>query len=76
MRNLKLFSADDHIIEPAHVWTERVPARYRDVAPRVVEADGIEYWQYEDKRGTTMGLNAVAGKDHREISPAPCASAT
>ena len=71
MRDLKLFSADDHIIEPAHVWTERVPARYRDVAPRVVEEGGIEYWQYEDKRGTTMGLNAVAGKDHREISPDP-----
>ena len=29
---LKLFSADDHIIEPPGVWQDRVPARYRDVA--------------------------------------------
>jgi len=71
MRTLELFSVDDHIIEPAHVWTDRVPARLRDQAPHVVEVDGMECWQYEDRRGTTMGLNAVAGKDHREISPDP-----
>lgn len=71
MRTLKLFSVDDHIIEPAHVWTSRVPARMRDQAPHVIEADGMEFWEYEDKRGVTMGLNAVAGKDHREISPDP-----
>jgi predicted TIM-barrel fold metal-dependent hydrolase len=66
-----LFSADDHIVEPAHVWLDRVPSRYRDVAPHVVAEGDREYWQYEDRRSTTMGLNAVAGKDHREISPDP-----
>ena len=71
MRTLQLFSADDHIIEPAHVWQARVPARMRDQAPHVIEEDGLEYWVYEDRRGTTMGLNAVAGKDHRAISPDP-----
>lgn len=71
MRQVKLFSADDHIVEPAHVWTARVPAKYRDVAPHVVTEGDQEFWQYEDRRGTTMGLNAVAGKDHREISPDP-----
>ncbi len=45
---LQLFSADDHIIEPADVWHDRVPASYRDVAPHVVEEDGREYWVYED----------------------------
>ena len=30
---LKLFSADDHIIEHATVWQDRVPAKYRDAAP-------------------------------------------
>ena len=59
---LKLFSADDHIIEPASVWSERVPARYRDAAPHVVEDDGREFWMYEDVKAPTMGLNAVVGK--------------
>ena len=52
----KLFSVDDHIIEPAHVWSSRVPAKYRDAAPHVVEEDGREYWVYEDRRNDTMGL--------------------
>ena len=36
----RLMSADDHMIEPAHLWVDRVPARYRDSCPRIVEVDG------------------------------------
>lgn len=68
---VKLFSVDDHIIEPAHVWQSRVPAKFKDSAPRVVEEDGREYWVYEDKRNTTMGLNAVAGKPRSEWDQDP-----
>lgn len=57
----KIFSVDDHIVEPPDVWTSRVSAKHRDRAPHVVEEDGREYWEYEDSRVTTMGLNAVAG---------------
>ena len=31
-----IISVDDHVIEPPDVWTSRLPARYRDVGPRVV----------------------------------------
>jgi predicted TIM-barrel fold metal-dependent hydrolase len=34
----RIVSADDHVVEPAHVWVDRLPARYRDVGPRVVRA--------------------------------------
>ena len=30
----KLMSADDHMIEPPHLWVDRVPAAYRDDCPR------------------------------------------
>jgi predicted TIM-barrel fold metal-dependent hydrolase len=47
--DLKLISVDDHVVEPPHLWTERLPRKYRDVGPRVVEgADGREAWHYED----------------------------
>lgn len=69
--NLRLFSADDHIVEHATVWTDRLPARYLDVGPRVVEADAREYWVYEDQRNTTMGLNAVVGRPKDELNPDP-----
>jgi predicted TIM-barrel fold metal-dependent hydrolase len=67
----KLFSVDDHIIEPPDVWSKRVPAKYREAAPHVEEADGREYWVYEGTRALTMGLNAVAGKPRDEWTMDP-----
>jgi predicted TIM-barrel fold metal-dependent hydrolase len=67
----KFFSVDDHIVEPADVWSKRVPAKYRDRAPHVVEADGRQFWQYEDTRTLTMGLNAVAGKPRDQWTMEP-----
>ncbi len=55
-------SVDDHIIEPPNVWQDRVPAKYKDVAPRVIIDDsGTEVWAYEDIRQMTGGLGASAG---------------
>lgn len=31
----KIVSVDDHVIEPPDVWRDRLPAKYRDVGPRV-----------------------------------------
>ena len=31
----RVVSLDDHVIEPPDVWAARLPARYRDVGPRV-----------------------------------------
>jgi predicted TIM-barrel fold metal-dependent hydrolase len=37
MRELpKIISVDDHVIEPANVWSDRLPSKYRDVGPRSV----------------------------------------
>ena len=33
-----IISVDDHIVEPPHIWQDRLPERYRDVGPRVVIA--------------------------------------
>ena len=68
---LRLFSVDDHIIEHGRVWTERLPAAYREAGPHVVEDDDQEHWVYEDRRGTTMGLNAVVGRPKDQLNPDP-----
>jgi predicted TIM-barrel fold metal-dependent hydrolase len=67
----KIFSVDDHVVEPADVWSSRVPARFRDAAPHVIEEGGREFWVYEDQRAMTMGLNAVAGKPRDQWSLEP-----
>ena len=62
----KLFSVDDHIVEPPGVWVDRVPAAYKDRVPHVVEDGGRQAWVWEGGREETMGLNAVAGKPREQ----------
>jgi predicted TIM-barrel fold metal-dependent hydrolase len=33
-----IVSVDDHVVEPPRVWADRLPAKYADVGPRVVQA--------------------------------------
>ena len=64
-------SVDDHLIEPARLWQERVPERMRSEAPHIVRDGDSEFWVYEDRQIVTTGLNAVAGKKREEFSPEP-----
>src|SRR5687767_9997655 len=32
----KIISVDDHVVEPPDLWTNRLPAKYQDRAPRIV----------------------------------------
>lgn len=66
-----MISVDDHILEPPHVWQDRVPKKFRDAAPRFVRDDKGEAWVYAGKRLPTPGLSAVAGKSVEEFSPLP-----
>ena len=50
-----IVSADDHLdmhTLPPDLWTERLPARYHDHAPRVVEVNGGKQWQID---GAALG---------------------
>ena len=33
-----IISVDDHVVEPADVWMDRLPAKYQEVGPRIVRA--------------------------------------
>ena len=33
-----IISVDDHVVEPAHLWQDRLPAKFKDEGPRVVVA--------------------------------------
>jgi predicted TIM-barrel fold metal-dependent hydrolase len=69
----KLMSADDHMIEPRHLWTDRVHVKYRDRCPRIVEIEGREAWLYEDELAyTAMGsCRPLPGFDEAGYPPAP-----
>ncbi|WP_436795251.1 amidohydrolase family protein [Actinospongicola halichondriae] len=36
----RIVSVDDHVIEPANVWQDRLPSKYADVGPRVIQEAG------------------------------------
>ena len=33
-----IISVDDHLVEPAELWTSRLPRRYHDACPHVIYA--------------------------------------
>jgi predicted TIM-barrel fold metal-dependent hydrolase len=59
--NLPIVDADTHINEPPDLWTKRMPARFQDRAPRVIErANGSKAWTFESRQMTVTPLvNAV-----------------
>jgi predicted TIM-barrel fold metal-dependent hydrolase len=69
----QLMSADDHMIEPPHLWVERVPKQFRDDCPRIVEVDGRQAWLYEDELTyIPMGsCRPLPGFDEAGYPPAP-----
>ena len=60
-----LISVDDHVLEPGDLWLSRVPKKYHDVAPRLIDLAGTEgqTWAYEDLREPVTGLSATSGTD-------------
>ena len=65
--DLVLISVDDHTIEPPDMFSGRVPDRFADDAPRIVEdADGTCFWVYDGLQLPNIGLNAVAGRPNGE----------
>jgi predicted TIM-barrel fold metal-dependent hydrolase len=67
-----LVSVDDHVVEPAHLFEGRVPARYADVAPRLVRRDdGTMAWRYDGQELVNIALNAVAGRPPEEYAFEP-----
>jgi len=67
-----IISADDHLVEPAHLFAGRMPRALEDRAPRVVtDPDGTEAWELEGRRYPQIGLNAVVGRPKDEWSMEP-----
>ena len=74
--DMQLISVDDHLVEPPHLWQDRLPAKYRDVGPRIIQVTGddgriSDVWLYEGRKYPQIGLNAVAGKPPQEFGTEP-----
>jgi len=57
----RIVSADDHVVEPPDVFTSRLPAKYRDVGPRIVRAPVAEMTFRGGNYVTRMGTDTDDG---------------
>ena len=72
--DLILVSVDDHLVEPPDIFEGRMPAKYADLAPKVVRTDtGDDVWMFNGTRIPNIGLNAVAGRPKEEYGIEPTA---
>lgn len=59
-----IISVDDHLVEPPDMFEGRLPSALQSRAPRVViDERGHEVWEFEGRRFTQVGMNAVAGRE-------------
>ena len=74
---MKMVSVDDHLIGHPKVWSDRLPAKFVEAGPRIVDEPApsggapIQVWNYQGKRFPAIGLNAVAGKRPEEYGVEP-----
>lgn len=57
MAEARIDSCDDHLDIyhlPPTLWSDRLPAKYKEAGPRVVERDGGKFWQLGD---TVLGIS-------------------
>jgi predicted TIM-barrel fold metal-dependent hydrolase len=71
MAELQLISSDSHVSEPPDLWVERIDAKYRDRAPRVVlNPEGQEgaYLVYEGYPPHNLAIGLGAGRTPEELA--------
>jgi predicted TIM-barrel fold metal-dependent hydrolase len=67
-----VISVDDHLVEPPDMFEGRLPAKFQDLAPKVVEDDyGHQLWEFDGQRYTQVGMNAVAGRRPESVTLEP-----
>src|SRR6185436_311659 len=72
LEDMILVSVDDHVVEPPDVFEKHLPAKYKDIAPRIErQADGTDRWIFLDFQIPNVGLNAVAGRPPEEFGIDP-----
>jgi predicted TIM-barrel fold metal-dependent hydrolase len=69
---MKIISVDDHVIEHPRVWSDRLPEKFQERGPRIIEDEqGHHIWKYDGDLYPQIGLNAVADKKPEEFGMEP-----
>lgn len=62
-RDYLIISVDDHLVEPPDAFSCRMPSRFGDRVPHVVDLpNGAQAWSYDGQIFPNVGFNAVVGR--------------
>jgi hypothetical protein len=65
-----VIDCDSHVNEPPDLWQERVPAKWKERAPRVDHLENGDMWIFDGgKEKWPVGLTAVAGLSYFDYKP-------
>lgn len=71
-RALPVISVDDHLVEPPDLFEGRMPKKFEELGPKVIETDnGTQLWKMGDELVPNVGINAVVGRPQEEQSAEP-----
>lgn len=71
-KDVQIISVDDHVIEHPTVWTDRLPAKFKEAGPNLIrDAVNGDHWRYEGEQAGNFALNAVAGRAKEDIATDP-----
>ena len=66
-KDYKIISADSHVIEPWFLWRDRLPAKYKDRAPKLVRGEKNDMLVSEDVEMPPMGTAAGVFRGDAEV---------
>jgi predicted TIM-barrel fold metal-dependent hydrolase len=67
-----IVSIDDHLVEPPNMFEGRLPKKFAERTPRVVETpDGTHEWVLDGAVLTQIGINAVVGQNRDRVLVEP-----
>ncbi len=62
MADYKIISADNHVVEPADLWTSRAEGKFKERVPRIVrEENGSDWWYCDGYEVSGVELGTQAG---------------
>lgn len=72
LNELIVVSVDDHIVEPPTMWDNHLTVAQKAIAPKLLrDENGKDFWLFEDRRASGIGLNSVVGRMREEYGCEP-----
>jgi hypothetical protein len=71
MNDLVIISVDDHAVEPPEAFIRHYPEGKKDQAPKIIDKNGQDVWEWNGTIYPTIGLNAVVGRPRAEYGMEP-----